>query len=839
MVDRFHNGCFNRPVDKIALKKQKWKSWSLNKKYEKLGTFFKCQASSCECEGFKHTQLINPLQNPNETDLNSICTSCFHLLLEHVHHLENYSEDVVNGLLDIAVDLETMYVYAKREMEELTKELYTVVCKMLHDSIRQMTKPMIEGAIGKPPFETPSIAQIMKNFILYKYSHLPNEQFELHYKASLQLLLHINRAPLTNINTWQASNPTENSTVYHKLYTRWFLFCYVPTFCKSLQGYDCIKVFGPHFLRMTFSMFKTSILNKVSSEKITQELKTQLPKFLEDLECEILKDDSPIWNADYKPALHNQPQTPKSPPPTLPTFSSNSVNLDKGDAGEEVVIETMRSVKDFGKMLGPVTSTENAARDYVAHIEEKNRVIQLQVVSNSLTNTLDTQSRIWLVELQNLFARQLPEMPKSYITRFVFDPKHKNLALIEENHVIGGICFRMFPTQGFSEIVFCAVSLDKQVKGYGTHMMNHLKDYHVKRNILNFLTYGDKYAIGYFKKQGFTMDIKLPREIFTGFIKDYDEAKLMECKLNPKISYTELSKVLQIQKERVKNMISKIQSSSTKVYPGLNYFREGLSGIPIENIPGVADARKRPDKQIDADAKNPDILFQKLKRILIFVKNHSCAEQFLEPVNIEEYPEYYDLIKHPIDLKIMSERLTKRYYTSEKLFMADMQRLINNCKSFNAPTSEYYKQACVLETSKITNIKMTNADYAAGDNPEAAKKFLQGIIKRVDDLRAIVITDRDGIPIIKVTAPDIPDPVSKPNFLASVSLAVEQAGKLGNGTTRRIICVFNTIQVIHFNKSPLMISLIASSKANTGLLLNLESELNNFVEDLRTAISEP
>ncbi|KAG8201992.1 hypothetical protein JTE90_027462 [Oedothorax gibbosus] len=136
-------------------------------------------------------------------------------------------------------------------------------------------------------------------------------------------------------------------------------------------------------------------------------------------------------------------------------------------------------------------------------------------------------------------------------------------------------------------------------------------------------------------------------------------------------------------------------------------------------------------------------------------------------------------------------------------------------------------------------LKMTNADYAAGDNPEAAKKFLQGIIKRVDDLRAIVITDRDGIPIIKVTAPDIPDPVSKPNFLASVSLAVEQAGKLGNGTTRRIICVFNTIQVIHFNKSPLMISLIASSKANTGLLLNLESELNNFVEDLRTAISEP
>ncbi len=38
-------------------------------------------------------------------------------------------------------------------------------------------------------------------------------------------------------------------------------------------------------------------------------------------------------------------------------------------------------------------------------------------------------------------------------------------------------------------------------QGYGTHMMNHLKDYHIKHNVLNFLTYADEYAIGYFKKQ--------------------------------------------------------------------------------------------------------------------------------------------------------------------------------------------------------------------------------------------------------------------------------------------------------------------------------------------------
>ena len=42
--------------------------------------------------------------------------------------------------------------------------------------------------------------------------------------------------------------------------------------------------------------------------------------------------------------------------------------------------------------------------------------------------------------------------------------KHKTLALVKDGRVIGGVCFRMFPTQGFTEIVFCAVTSNEQVK---------------------------------------------------------------------------------------------------------------------------------------------------------------------------------------------------------------------------------------------------------------------------------------------------------------------------------------------------------------------------------------
>ena len=87
------------------------------------------------------------------------------------------------------------------------------------------------------------------------------------------------------------------------------------------------------------------------------------------------------------------------------------------------------------------------------------------------------QHLAWLLSCKNVFAHQLPRMPKDYIAQLIFDGKHKTLALIKDNKPIGGICFRSFPTQGFIEIVFCAVTSSEQVKGYGSHLMNHLKDY--------------------------------------------------------------------------------------------------------------------------------------------------------------------------------------------------------------------------------------------------------------------------------------------------------------------------------------------------------------------------
>jgi histone acetyltransferase len=59
--------------------------------------------------------------------------------------------------------------------------------------------------------------------------------------------------------------------------------------------------------------------------------------------------------------------------------------------------------------------------------------------------------------------------------------------------------------------------------------MNHLKA-HVRKttDVDHFLTYADNYAVGYFKKQGFSADITLDRSIWAGHIKDYEGGTIMQ-----------------------------------------------------------------------------------------------------------------------------------------------------------------------------------------------------------------------------------------------------------------------------------------------------------------------
>jgi len=329
-----------------------------------------------------------------------------------------------------------------------------------------------------------------------------------------------------------------------------------------------------------------------------------------------------------------------------------------------------------------------------AVIEERNGDIEFRVVNNDGAR----ESTIVLTGLKNLFQKQLPKMPKDYIARLVYDRTHLSLAICRMPlEVIGGITYREFRSRKFAEIVFCAISSDQQVKGYGAHLMAHLKDY-VKATspVMHFLTYADNFATGYFQKQGFTKEVTLPKSEWMGFIKDYEGGTLMQCTMLPRIRYLEVGRMLLKQKETVQAKIRSL-SKSHLVHPPPQQWANGVTPFDATTIPAIKATGW--SAEMDALAREPrrGRHFNICRLFLYQIQNHKQAWPFLKPVDKDEVPDYYKTITSPMDLSAMEERLENGFYTTPNLFIDDLKLIFSNCLLYNDPTTIYAKCAAKLE----------------------------------------------------------------------------------------------------------------------------------------------
>lgn len=134
-----------------------------------------------------------------------------------------------------------------------------------------------------------------------------------------------------------------------------------------------------------------------------------------------------------------------------------------------------------------------AQRDAIISDKEAHGSIDFITVYNDKSFA----SMRYLIDIKNIFSRELPKMPKEYIVRLVFDRFHKCLLILQNNrNILGGVCYRIFYEENFAEIAFLAISPKEQIKGYGTRLMNHFKELMRKNNIKMILTYADNYAVG-------------------------------------------------------------------------------------------------------------------------------------------------------------------------------------------------------------------------------------------------------------------------------------------------------------------------------------------------------
>ncbi|CAD5207839.1 unnamed protein product [Bursaphelenchus okinawaensis] len=77
--------------------------------------------------------------------------------------------------------------------------------------------------------------------------------------------------------------------------------------------------------------------------------------------------------------------------------------------------------------------------------------------------------------------------------------------------------------------------------------------------------------------------------------------------------------------------------------------------------------------------------------------NRILSEKFLRLPSKMEYPEYYEIIKKPMDLSRIRQRIVYKPYESLRLFLNELNLVFENACKFNEPESEIYRDAITLQ----------------------------------------------------------------------------------------------------------------------------------------------
>lgn len=305
-------------------------------------------------------------------------------------------------------------------------------------------------------------------------------------------------------------------------------------------------------------------------------------------------------------------------------------------------------------------------------------------------------------------------MPKPYIVRLIMDRIHESIIILKKvgddkpKELIGGVVYRPFHDQKFFEIAFLTIVTTEQYKGYGTRIMNVLKSYAQTVDIDYFVTYADNHAIEYFKKQGFSTKLRIPEEQYKGYIKHYDGGTIMDCYVNKKIDFKNISNIMKKQKEFIMNIIANI--AHKRIYKGLDFTKK--KAYEFKDIPGLQEAGWN-----EEDYKNSVEDEKTFEQHCIFIieklKTHKSAWPFLKPVSREEVSDYYDVITNPIDLQTITKRVQEGKYSLVKMFEEDVLRMFANCKQYNDKESIYWLLAESLEKFISPYLKKMRDKYAS------------------------------------------------------------------------------------------------------------------------------
>eukprot|EP00744_Colponema_vietnamica_P007106 GILI01010255.1.p2 GENE.GILI01010255.1~~GILI01010255.1.p2 ORF type:complete len:136 (-),score=32.30 GILI01010255.1:43-423(-) len=118
------------------------------------------------------------------------------------------------------------------------------------------------------------------------------------------------------------------------------------------------------------------------------------------------------------------------------------------------------------------------------------------------------------------------------------------------------------------------------------------------------------------------------------------------------------------------------------------------------------------------------------------------------------------------------------------------------------------------------------------------QSYFDSLIPRVAGLKAVLVTDKDGVNVLKAGAFEFSDKVAEPALASVFTIASENASKVFLGKNNCIMAMYDKYLLVQFAHSSLVIHFIASAEANAGSISSLATEIREVLSTVKDAVEQ-
>lgn len=194
-----------------------------------------------------------------------------------------------------------------------------------------------------------------------------------------------------------------------------------------------------------------------------------------------------------------------------------------------------------------------------------------------------------------------------------------------------------------------------------------------------------------------------------------------------------------------------------------------------------------------------------LKKIVQELKTFSYATPFIDPVDLDQAPGYFDYVEVKMDLSTIEANIKNEKYSNSKQFLSDLQLIVSNCEAYNHEDSDIVGMARQLKQKFEELVSAEESNVGADEVAEPAilvikksritssltgktKALSQNVmLKIVQDLKSLPCSFYFLLPVDFDSAPGYKAQIQKPMDLSTVEHNVKVGAYLDHEAFRNDI----------------------------------------------------